>query len=59
MDWSEVAIADYAYFAVNDVCRCKNKPVGNEIGEKYMAKRKLGFENPWHMADPAPLCRGT
>ena len=33
--------------------RCKNKPVGIVIRGKYMAKRKLGLENPWHMADTA------
>ena len=53
----EVAIADHAcmsvYLTVNDVCRCKNKPVGIVIGGKYMVKGKLGLENPWHMADTA------
>ena len=55
---AEVAITNHermsVYLTVNDVCRCKNKPVGIVVGGKYMAKRKLGLENPWLMA-PARL----
>ena len=54
---AEVAIANHAcmsvYLTVNDICRCKNKPVVIVIGGENMAKRKLGLENPWHMADTA------
>ena len=52
-----MAIANHermsVYLRVNGVCRCKKKPIGDVIGGKYMAKRKLGPENLWHMADIA------
>ena len=52
---AEVANTNHArmsvYLTVNDVCRCKNKPVGIVIRGKY--NRKLGLENLWHMADTA------
>ena len=63
MQWTgaEVAIADHAcmsvYLTVNDVCGCKNKPIGIVIGGKYMVKRKLGLFGIWRTPRLA-LCHG-
>ena len=56
---AKVVIADHVWhLTVNDVCRCKNKPVGNVIGGRYMEKenRDLKILGIWRISWLA-LCR--